>query len=110
MNLIIFSKNLKHLMRCAKLSREDLKTALRLDPKSTRIDQWLSARAAPRWEQAIDLCNVLGYYDIYKMFTVDLSKQAIEKHPLPYSVTIAFTNIQEIVLQALRGEKAARKK
>jgi transcriptional regulator with XRE-family HTH domain len=77
MSLKIFSQNLNYLMKKRKLSRSLMCEKLRID--SARLSHWTQSRAYPRTEAMVDLCNVLEYYDLYKLLTVDLSKLKIEE-------------------------------
>jgi hypothetical protein len=105
MGLKIFSKNLKYLMKKAGTDKETLRAYMRLTSVS-RIESWMAGNSGPRREQLIDLCDALGYYDIYKMFTVDLSRQKqCEKKVLPASVTLALQNIEMIAAGALHDKR-----
>jgi transcriptional regulator with XRE-family HTH domain len=96
----LFARNLKFLMETKKVTKSTLTEHLKI--KSSRVSAWLEGRAFPRVEQQIDLCNALGYYDLYKMFTVDLKKQKLESSkPLPAGVSQALKSIKLLAEEAL---------
>jgi len=95
MSLKIFAKNLKYLRAKADLSKKELAEALRI--KETRLAAWEEARAFPRAQQLIDLCNALEYYNVYVMLTLDVSKSVNrEKRQVPAAICAKVKEIKRL--------------
>lgn len=72
MSLQTFSKNLAFMMAKQNISNDDLSRQLKVSAKT--VAAWKKARAYPRIPVLSDLCDVLEFYDIYRMINVDLKK------------------------------------
>lgn len=105
MSLVIFSKNLKYLMKKRGVTKESLRVYLRIQSTS-RISAWLEGRAGPRREQLIDLCDALDYYDIYRLFTIDIQKdKGSTAKALPADVSMTIKNIHDLAGSLLVKDK-----
>ncbi|HEY4288235.1 MAG TPA: helix-turn-helix transcriptional regulator [Puia sp.] len=66
-NMDLFAANLQYLMRRLDLTGDELADLLKM--KYPRIKAWVNGKTYPAHEAMVQLCQVLGYYDIFKMLT-----------------------------------------
>jgi transcriptional regulator with XRE-family HTH domain len=63
----IFAKNLQRLMRKADMELDELSNELLMSKQ--RLRQWLSGQCFPNEGAMVKICELFGYFDIYKLIT-----------------------------------------